>query len=261
MILREYGVSNNLSRRIGRKIIPFFGQRVMHFKTGTPIVSISFDDFPKSVMKQALPMLDKYGWKASFYVAAGLENITNHLGLHYSRDDLIKLKNEGHEIGCHTYHHLNVAELSARRASEQIQSNAKAMKALGHHLPMETFAYPFGETSISKKKQLAADFSSLRGIMPGIHYNKVDLNQIKSVPIYTGPVLPHTVKFIESLKRKPGWLTLFTHDIRENPSEWGCTPEDFAQILDLIHNTGAIVLPIQEAINFLNDENSGRSHA
>ena len=253
MILPEYGVSNKLERRIGRKIVPFFGRRMMHFKIDRPIVSISFDDFPKSVMEKALPMLDKFDWKATFYVAASLENITNHLGLHYSRHDLEKLHNENHEIGCHTYHHLNIAKLSARRVNEQVQSNTQGMKALGHKQKMDTFAYPFGETSIRCKKQLASEFVSMRGIMPGIHYNKVDLNQIKSVTVYSGPTLENTCKYIESLEKKPGWLTLFTHDIRDNPSEWGCTPEDFQTVLNLIHKTGAIVLPIQRAIDFLND--------
>jgi len=64
MMLPEYGVSNKLDRRIGRKLIPFFGRRMMHFEIDRPIVSISFDDFPKSVMENALPMLDAFDWKA-----------------------------------------------------------------------------------------------------------------------------------------------------------------------------------------------------
>ena len=261
MMLPEYGVSNKLDRRIGRKLIPFFGRRMLQFKIDKPIISISFDDFPKSVMETALPMLDSYDWKATFYVAAGLENITNHLGLHYSRDDLQKLQAENHEIGCHTYHHLNVAELSANRVNEQISSNEKAMKALGHHVKMDTFAYPFGETSINRKKQLAESFASLRGIMPGIHYDKVDLNQVKSVPIYTGPSLTNTFNYIKSLEKKPGWLTLFTHDIRENPSEWGCTPDDFERVLHAIHQSGAIVLPIQRAIDSLEASSERQAHS
>jgi len=256
MILREYGVSNKLSRRIGRKIIPHFSKRMMHFEIDRPVVSISFDDFPKSVMEKALPALDKYGWKASFYVAAGLENITNHLGLHFNRDDLKQLQREGHEIGCHTYHHLNVTELSDRRKIEQIRSNAKAMKSLGFDEKMRTFAYPFGEASLTCKKQLESSFDSMRGIMRGIHYGKVDLNQVKSVPIYTGSTMQQTLGFIDSLQKKPGWLTLFTHDIRKNPSEWGCTLEDFEYTLETIHNSGAIVLPIQQAIDFLRTSKS-----
>ena len=256
MILKEYGVSNKLGRRISRKFIPHFAQRNLQFELSKPIVSISFDDFPKSVMDKALPLLDKYGWKATFYVAAGLENITNHLGLHYSRIDLTRLRDEGHEIGCHTYHHLNIAELSERRSAEQIQSNEKAMKSLGHHIPVHTFAYPFGETSIVRKKQLANRFASMRGIMPGIHYGKVDLNQIKSVPIYSGPNMPKTLKFIDSLKDRPGWLTLFTHDIRNTPSEWGCTVEDFEMALDSIYKSGAVVMPIQQAVDFLRNQNN-----
>ena len=253
MIHREYGVSDSLFRRVGRKFIPFFAQRTFEFELDQPIVSISFDDFPKSVMENALPLLDKYGWKASFYVAAALENTTNHLGLHFDRHDLHRLQKQGHEIGCHTYQHLNITEISNVRVADELNVNAKEIQKLGITSPLRTFAYPFGETSIQRKSLLSHQFSSMRGIMPGVHYNKVDLNQIKSEPIYSGPKMAHTHKLIESLKHKPGWLTLFTHDIRDNPSEWGCTAKDFEEILVSIHNSGAKVLPIQETIDYLND--------
>lgn len=259
MIHREYGISGSFASRIGRKIIPHFAKRTLNFQLDRPIVSLSFDDFPKSVMENALPLLDKYNWKATFYVAAGLERTTNHLGLHYDRYDLQRLEQQGHEIGCHTYHHLNIREISESRVRDELSSNAKSLKALGVNSPLETFAYPFGETSIARKNQLSEQFASMRGIMRGAHYNTVDLNQIKSVPIYTGADMTQTMEFIKDLKRKPGWLTLFTHDIRKAPSEWGCTPEDFAKTLTTIEQSGALVLPIQETINYLKEANNASS--
>ena len=257
MILREYGISDNLLRRVGRKFIPFLSQRILPFKLDQSIVSISFDDFPKSVMENALPLLDKYGWKASFYVAAGLINTTNHLGLHFNQQDLKRLQCEEHEIGCHTYNHLNITEIPEVRLMDELRANAKAARALGITTPLRTFAYPFGETSIARKSVLSHEFASMRGIMRGVHYNKVDLNQIKSVPIYSGPDLSQTHNFIKGLKRKAGWLTLFTHDVRENPSEWGCTPQDFTDTLALIHESGARVIPIQRTIDFLSGAHGG----
>ena len=251
MILREYGISDSLYRRIGRKFIPLFSKRMLRFELDQPIISISFDDFPKSVMENALPLLDKYGWKASFYVASGLVNTTNHLGLHFNQNDLARLQQGGHEIGCHTYNHLNITEISTSRLTDELKANARAAKNLGITTPLRAFAYPFGETSISRKAKLSHEFSSLRGIMRGVHYGKVDLNQIKSVPIYTGPDMAQTHRFIKNLTRKPGWLTLFTHDVRENPSEWGCTPQDFEKTLALIHESGAKVMPIQKTVDFL----------
>ena len=251
MMHREYGISGSFASRIGRKIIPHLAKRTVSFQLDRPIVSISFDDFPKSVMENALPLLDKYNWKATFYVAAGLERTTNHLGQHYDRHDLQLLEQQGHEIGCHTYHHLNIREISETRVRDELNSNAKSLKALGVKSPLETFAYPFGETSVARKIQLSKRFASMRGIMRGVHYNKVDLNQIKSVPIYTGADMAQTMGFIKDLKRQAGWLTLFTHDIRKAPSEWGCTPEDFAKTLAAIQQSGALVLPIQETINYL----------
>ena len=33
-------------------------------------------------------------------------------------------------------------------------------------------------------------------------------------------------------KRRRAWLILYTHDVREDPSPWGCTPAALARLID-----------------------------
>jgi len=51
----------------------------------------------------------------------------------------------------------------------------------------------------------------------------------------------------ENLKRKT-WLIFYTHDVRENPSPYGCTPELMEQTVSCAVRSGCRVLTIQEAL-------------
>lgn len=258
MTRREHAITPGLPRRIMRRLTPLLGRRELSFKLERPIISITFDDFPQSVMENALPQLDEHDWKATFYVAAGLEGTTNHLGLHFDSKDIKKLIAEGHEIGGHSYNHVNILEISDDALAQEINRNANALKDIGAP-PLTSFAYPYGETGRPQKQKLAVNFSNMRGIVPGIHYNKADLNQIKSMQIYHGADIDRVIKAIKSLETKPGWLTLFTHDVRSHPSDFGCTPEDFARVIDAVKQSGADVMPVQRAIDFL--QNNGKEVA
>lgn len=250
MTRREHAITPGLIRRVNRKLVPLMAKRNIPVKLERPIISISFDDFPQSVMENALPQLDEYDWKATFYVAAGLEGKTNHLGRHFDAEDIQTLVKDGHEIGCHTYNHVNILEVSNEAIQKEIEDNAHALGKIGVP-PLKSFAYPYGEANAAQKRHLETGFTAMRGIVPGIHYDTVDLNQINAMKIYSGPDIDKVVRAIESLKERPGWLTLFTHDVRDNPSKFGCTPEDFSRVLKAIKQSGAEVVPIHQTIDLL----------
>ena len=43
--------------------------------------------------------------------------------------------------------------------------------------------------------------------------------------------------WIDEAVRRRAWLILYTHDVREAPSPWGCTPDALARLID--HTLGA----------------------
>ena len=45
-----------------------------------------------------------------------------------------------------------------------------------------------------------------------------------------------------------GWLILATHDIAEKPSEFGCTPAFFKDIVRRAAASGATILPVAAAL-------------
>lgn len=141
---------------------------------------ITFDDTRLDQFTAALPELNKYGFKAAFFI------MTVALGKpgYMSREQVKQLADEGHTIGSHTYDHKNVKTYTVDDWVEQVQKPSKQLQTITGK-PVEYFAYPFGlwnKEAIAKLKdhdfkavfQLSANrdendplFSVRRIIVPG----------------------------------------------------------------------------------------------
>jgi hypothetical protein len=88
------------------------------------------------------------------------------------------------------------------------------------------------------------------GKTPQIH--GADLNYLSSVFIERHRDRPEELRaIIEENRKNNGWLIFSTHDVRENPSPYGCTPEVFAQAVAWSVESGAKVLPMLAAAQTL----------
>ena len=242
-----YQPSKHIGERLKRKLRPFLARQPIHFEISKPIISISFDDFPRSVMENALPQLDIHNWKSTFYVSGGLEGISNHFGPHFTKEDIKKLWAEGHEIGRHTFSHIDLSNTSDEEMKRDIRRNRDYLEDLGVYTASENFAYPYGTFRTSQKQALGRKFQTLRGIHPYTHHRVMDISRLGAYPLYSGEPHKKLIKAITRLKTRPGWLILFTHDVCKTPSPWGCTPEEFHLTLEAIKQSGADIMPVKQA--------------
>jgi peptidoglycan/xylan/chitin deacetylase (PgdA/CDA1 family) len=105
-------------------------------------VILTFDDGYKSQYTNAKPILDKYGFKASFYITC------NHVGngelvhpnARMSWEDITALFNEGHDIGSHTMNHDNIVEMSKKGIEHEIGDSKQCL--LDHGIIPTSFSYP-----------------------------------------------------------------------------------------------------------------------
>lgn len=245
-----YKPSNQIINKLKRRLVRFEGRRMRPVELDQPIVSFTFDDCPKSVINNALKPLESEGWLSTIYIAMGLCNITNHLGLHMSAGDVKAVHASGHEIADHTFSHCDAYEHSLGYVLDDIDKNQSALADLGIP-PSESFAYPYGQVTKTLKKALGKRFKGARGIRSNSHTSAVDMNQIGSNRLYSGDDFDVLLSQIKTLKDNPGWMTIFSHDVRENPSEFGCTPEQMLTIIEAVKDCGAQVMPVASAIDQL----------
>ena len=88
-----------------------------------------------------------------------------------------------------------------------------------------TFAYPYGDVSVPAKRALAERFALLRGLhhgliddarrpQPGARRSASRARTARPSPA-AGWTRPSAAR---------AWLILYTHDVCDSPSAWGCTP-------------------------------------
>ena len=112
---------------------------------GNKVVILNFDDGRKSQYTQAKPILDKYGFKATFYAVCNyLDNKKGYM----SWKDIETLYKEGHDIGSHSMNHAHLEKLSKKGVSFEVAQSKKCFE--DHGINATTFAYPFNEGSSDK---------------------------------------------------------------------------------------------------------------
>ncbi|TLX89120.1 MAG: polysaccharide deacetylase family protein [Thaumarchaeota archaeon] len=123
----------------------------LHAQSGTSITSdkvviLNFDDGRKTQFTQGKPILDKYGFKATFYVVCNyLENKPGYMDW----NEVKQLYDEGHDIGSHSMNHANLSELSKKDVKFEVGESKKCLE--DHGIDVTSFAYPFNEGSNDKK--------------------------------------------------------------------------------------------------------------
>lgn len=247
-----YIPANGLRGKVNRLAARLLERDPIHIDLHRFVVSFTFDDFPRSAIINGAPELDKRGWRGTWYAAAGFAGQSNHHGPLLEPGDLETLSRAGHEIGCHTQNHIDLGRAPAERVNREVEENRIALGNMGHARALTAFAYPYGESSPRTKRLLSGRFETLRGVRPGINRSGDDRHLLKSVGIDGGPEgIRRVLDFIEEGRKSPGWLILYAHDIQDNPTEWGCTPDEFRSVCDAVGAASAEVLPVTEAYRSL----------
>ncbi|MDQ4012381.1 MAG: polysaccharide deacetylase family protein [Thermoproteota archaeon] len=102
------------------------------------VVILTFDDGYKSQYSNAKPILDKYGFKATFYI------VCNYVGSGDNRmtwEEIKLLKQEGHDIASHTMNHDDLSTLPPEKVQYEVTQSKQCL--LDQGIEPKSFAYPF----------------------------------------------------------------------------------------------------------------------
>ena len=212
-----------------------------------PIVSFTFDDFPRTAYYAGGDILKARGFRGTYYAALSLIGTLEPVGEIFSREDLVKLVADGHELGCHTFGHCHSWNTAPAAFERSIIDNAHRLRELLPETSFTTLAYPLAGPRPNTKRRAARHFSCCRA--GGQTYNAAVVDRgLLSAYFLEQAKHPDSVKrMIDRNADACGWLIFATHDVCETASPWGCKPGFFESIVRYASRSGAAVLPVDEA--------------
>jgi peptidoglycan/xylan/chitin deacetylase (PgdA/CDA1 family) len=105
------------------------------------VVILNFDDAYESQYTNAKPILDKYGYKATYYIVCNYVGNSGRL----TWEDITALKNEGYDIASHTMNHADLTKTSKKETEFEVGGSKQCL--LDHGINTTSFAYPFNGAS------------------------------------------------------------------------------------------------------------------
>jgi peptidoglycan/xylan/chitin deacetylase (PgdA/CDA1 family) len=232
-----------------RHLLCSFQRRQATLRKPGPFVSFTFDDFPRTAYTTGGAILKNFGVRGTYYVAMGLMNTTNELGESFHLDDLHSVAADGHELASHTFSHNSSREVSLGAFQEDVRRGQSALREMPTLTSTANFAYPYGEVTFAAKQAVGKEMTSCRGTQGGLNGQVIDLNLLRANGLY-GHI--DQLKRVEQLlldnEKQQGWLIFYTHDVRPNPSRYGCTPELIENAVRVAAERGASILPVAEVL-------------
>jgi len=226
-----YQPDRSIQGKLRRRVVRLVHRRPLALAPERPMISFSFDDAPATAAHAGAKLLEARGVRGAFFVCGGLAGRQAPMGVCGEAADYQRLAQAGHEIACHTFSHLDCGQASADAAAAEAERNAAEFDRWGVGAPT-AFAYPYGDVAAGPKRALGERFMVLRALHPGLVEEGTDLNQAPAVGIEGPGGEARAREWMARAAARRAWLILYTHDVREEPSPWGCTPTALARLLD-----------------------------
>jgi hypothetical protein len=118
-------------------------RRPLALNDTAPMVTFTFDDFPRSAYEAAGATLRAFGGHGTYYAAAGWMDGGPATGDRFRTADLPRLLRDGHELGTHTYSHVS------------LWSTLYSITAVGNSAASEGWRVPASFIVLTKKPAAA----------------------------------------------------------------------------------------------------------
>jgi peptidoglycan/xylan/chitin deacetylase (PgdA/CDA1 family) len=225
-------------------------RRSIRMRNSSPLISFSFDDFPRSALLAGGRILQARGVRGTFYVSFGLMGSVAPTGEIFAETDLLHLGE--HELGCHTFDHCD-SWLTDTAAFEQ--SILRNSMALAKYVPGGVFrslSYPISEPRPSTKTMCGRHFVACRAGGQRTNSSVCDLNSLRSFFLERSrDSLDEIQRQIQVNVETNGWLIFSTHDVSTTPTKFGVTPDFFEQVVQRAADSGALLLPVGDALDVI----------
>lgn len=156
------------------------------FTPSHPSVALTFDDGYQDILKNVIPVLEKYKIPATFFVVADPQNVRRSELENYKKllnlKDLKKIDSELFSIGSHTLTHIDLKNCNLELGVKEMK---ESKRILGNILnkKISHFAYPKGAYTKEISKKAAQIYSASFNTKPGVINQKTKSEMINRIGV------------------------------------------------------------------------------
>jgi peptidoglycan/xylan/chitin deacetylase (PgdA/CDA1 family) len=246
-------VQSRLTARINNKWqslqASYRARRGFRLRPPVPYISFTFDDFPRSALVTGGRILEHHNVRGTYFVSLKMVGKESPSGRIVQAADIVSLLASGHQLGCHTFDHLDGRRASADAFEQSIAANQAALERLVPGTQFQVFAYPLNGPNVTVKRAVGRRFIACRGGGQSINSGLIDLNLLRA--FFLDRRITTDLRIVEDIislnAERNGWLIFATHDVGCQPSPYGCDPQFFDAVVQCAVRSGARVVPMMQA--------------
>ncbi|MDR7132536.1 peptidoglycan/xylan/chitin deacetylase (PgdA/CDA1 family) [Algoriphagus sp. 4150] len=221
------------------------------------LVVLTFDDAPASQYAVVAPLLDKYGFGATFFVCEFQPNYADS-SLYMNWRQIQELDKMGFEIANHTHTHANVSKLTQEEFHEQLSYIEEKCDSLGIAKP-GNFAYPgYGLNAqaiefLQEKDYVFARAGGRRAYDPLSDYPYL-------IPSWATDETNKAEIIASFAQAKNGKIVVLTiHGVPDIEHPWVNTPPElFEEYLAYLSSNDFKVIPMRDLEDYIDAEKARR---
>ncbi|MFH0897812.1 MAG: polysaccharide deacetylase family protein [Candidatus Bathyarchaeota archaeon] len=209
------------------------------------IVCIVFDDGWKSQLS-AIPVLDSYGFKATFGIITSVTSSTSYLNW----SQIQSLANDGMDIESHSYSHANLSASTSGGLYREVKMSKYELKAHGYY--SEIFIYPYGEgfNNNTVKSYISNYYLCARSVDSGVNnLSNLDRYNIKTFIILDYLYLNRTNPIYRQIGKVIGNNigVLCYHQIDDSVAdEYSISLQQFKEQMKYLHDNNFTVITMKQ---------------
>ena len=214
-----------------------------------PMITFVFDDGTSSIYNNAVPIIDAAGIKSTQAIISDYLTYDGYMNL----NQILELKNNGHEIASHTKTHAHLTQLDQAGLQDEILGSKDDLEALGLG-PVNTLVYPYGEynSTVTDFVRNSGYYIGARSVDEGYNYTNTDPFVLMDQHVDLTTTAQQIKDDIDLAITNKSWIILEFHDVNHGGDPYSTTPEVLQEIVNYVKSTGIRTVTLSEGSQILN---------
>jgi peptidoglycan-N-acetylglucosamine deacetylase len=218
------------------------------------LVVLTFDDAVRSHYTTVAPLLERYGFGATFFVTEFPQPPFSDTTLYMTWAQIGGLHRRGFEVANHTWKHTHVDRMDAARFADELRYVEDKLRSLGAPTPV-SFAYPAYVTTPTAVRLLRERGYTFARTGGDRAYDPVRDDPML-VPSWTLRATSRDTILTALRQARDGRIVVLTiHGVPDTPHPWVTTPvETFEELLRALKDGGYRVVAMRDVARYLPPE-------